>query len=278
MSIGIFSRTFAVADPDDAFAAAKAAGYDGVHLNLATIDTGLSPAGFDDRIADLVRRLSGKWDLELYGISASYNIAHPDPADRRRAVDDVLRTIEAAPSMGIDFVSLSTGSRSVESTWRYHPDNATDEAWADARSSLEQLAASAERVGVRLGVEPEPANVVADARLGLQMLDEVGSDAVRIILDPANLLFAGDGLNRQSEVLEEAYELLGDRTDVVHAKEIGDGEEIAAGDGPIDFGIVFALTAALGRDVPVIAHNLSADDAARTAEFIQEGMVKAHDS
>lgn len=271
--IGIFSRSF-TGDADAVFAAASASGFDGVHLSLATLGLDSLPAAIPDEVGPRIRTLSQTHGVALYGVSASCNIAHPSEAVRADGLARASRIIEACPAMGIDFVSLCTGTRDVESMWRTHRDNGTPEAWADARTSLEELARVAERHGVTLGVEPEPGNIVADARRADRMLDEIGSPAIGIILDPANLLSAGDALSHQREVLEEAFELLGSRAQVVHAKEIDPAGERIPGDGPVDFDLVFDLVAGLGRDVPVITHNIPASAAARTADFLRKGLAR----
>ncbi len=271
--IGIFSRTFP-GDADAAFGAASAAGYDGVHLSLSTLGLDSLPESVPAGISARVRELSRAHGLTVYGVSASCNLAHPSEAVRADGIRRAARVIAASPAAGIGFVSLCTGSRSTESMWEAHPDNATPEAWADARSSLQSLAATAEAHGVTIGVEPEPGNVVGNARLAERMLDEVASPAIRIILDPANLLSDGDGMSRQRGVLEEAFELLGPRTSIVHAKELDPAEQLAPGDGPVDFSLVFELVASLGRSIPVITHNLPAAAAARTADFLRKGLAR----
>jgi sugar phosphate isomerase/epimerase len=73
--------------------------------------------------------------------------------------------------------------------WRAHSGNTDPSAWSDLRRSLDPLLEAAREAGIRLGVEPELANVVRDARTARRLLDEVGLEApIGIILDPANLL------------------------------------------------------------------------------------------
>ncbi len=72
--------------------------------------------------------------------------------------------------------------------WRWHPDNTTPQAWADSRTTLQALAALAEDYGLTLAVEPEHSNVVATADQAITMLDQIGSPALKIIYDAANLL------------------------------------------------------------------------------------------
>ena len=76
--------------------------------------------------------------------------------------------------------------------WRWHPDNTTAQAWADSRTTLQALAALAEDYGLTLAVEPEHSNVVATAEQAIMMFDQVGSPALKIVYDAANLLDPDD--------------------------------------------------------------------------------------
>jgi sugar phosphate isomerase/epimerase len=107
------------------------------------------------------------------------------------------RLISLVPLMGAGVVTLCTGTRDPDNMWRAHSGNTDSSAWSDLRRSLDPLLEAAREAGIWLGVEPELANVVRDARTARRLLDEVGLDAsIGIILDPANLL-APDTVDRQ---------------------------------------------------------------------------------
>jgi sugar phosphate isomerase/epimerase len=104
--------------------------------------------------------------------------------------------------------------------WRGHPGNLANDAWTDLRRTLDDLLEAAGDAGVRLGIEPEPGNVVRDARRAAQLLGELGDDApFGIVLDPANLL-SPETVARQSEILAEAVDLLGTSVISIQAKDV----------------------------------------------------------
>ncbi len=144
-------------------------------------------------------------------------------------------------------VTLCSGTRDPDNMWRAHPGNLAGDAWTDLRRTLDDLLVAAAEAGVRLGIEPEPGNVVRDAPTAARLLDELGHDApVGIVLDPANLL-SPETISRQSEILAEAVDLLGPSVVGVQAKDVAASGSAAAGAGLLDYPAVFRQLARLPR-------------------------------
>ena len=80
-------------------------------------------------------------------------------------------------------------------------------------------------------------------------------------MDASNLFGEGD-LPRMTEILDEAFELLGDHIAIAHGKDLdrdGDAGHLAAGTGKLDYAHYVSLLCALPFDVPVILHGLTED-------------------
>ena len=95
----------------------------------------------------------------------------------------------------------------------------------------------AEARGATLVFEPEVNNVVDSAQKARRLLDEVQSEHLQVVIDGANLFHAGQ-LPRMREVLDEAFDLLGDSIRLAHAKDLeqdGDVGHQAAGTGLLDY-------------------------------------------
>jgi sugar phosphate isomerase/epimerase len=198
-------------------------------------------------------------------------MAHPDPERRDRETRAAAAMVERAADLGVTAVTLCTGTRDPDDMWRAHRDNTTAAAWRDMRTSFDILLAAAERGGVRLGVEPESANVVGDAAAARRLLDELDGDArhVGIVLDPANLLSPGT-LPRQSAILTAAAESLGEAVICVHAKDVVASGYAAAGVGGLDYDLVFALMRRLPRRVPLVIQDATEDDLPRVVAFLRD--------
>ena len=231
MQAGIFSRTYA-AKGEAVFAAIKADGFSAAQLNLSSLGLESLPSSVPDDVV-----LKAKADAAIHGValvalSGTYNMAHPDVAYRKAQRAKFLNVVVAAKLMDIGIVSLCTGSRDANNMWAHHADNHSPEAWHDFRSELDAALSLAD--GLTLAIEPEPGNVVRDAKLARRLLDEVGSPHLKIILDAANLI-GPDGLAQQRQIMAEAFDLLGADVVLAHAKDIdASGHVVPPGQGTID--------------------------------------------
>jgi len=276
MEIGIFATTFLdPTDPAPELAAQldpiQALGVAAVHFDALCLGLPSMPDRIEaeqiirSREALLTR---GQW---MASLSATFNMAHPDPAERATGLRQMEVLAAAAHPFGTDLLTLCTGTRSRESMWRFHPESADPEAWADMRATMEQAIAIAERYGLRLGIEPEVANVVSSPRLARRLLDEMASDRLTIVMDGANIFPAGT-LPRQREILDEAFDLLGGDIGLVHAKDLtrdGAAGNAAAGTGLLDYAYYIELLRGSGYDGPVVLHGLTAAQAPGCVAFLR---------
>ena len=125
---------------------------------------------------------------------------------------------------------------------------------------------------VILGVEPEVSNVIDSAERARRLLDEMKSPNLKIVMDGANLFHHGE-LPRMSEILDRAFELLGDDIIIAHAKDLvrdGEAGNVAAGTGLLDYERYLRLLDATGRDLPILLHSLSEQQAKSSVAFLRE--------
>jgi len=269
MRLGIFAKTFPGSDPATVLAAVKAAGFDAAQYNFACSGLPSMPDEVSPEVTRAITAASAK-SVPLCAVSGTYNMAHPDPNVRA----DGLRRLEVIASscaaIGTDIVTLCTGTRDPEDQWRHHPDNGTREAWRDMLAEMEKAAAIAERHGIRMGIEPELANIVSSAPLARRLLDEIGGDRLVIVLDPANL-FEVAALPEQRRLIDEAIDLLAPDIAMGHAKDRNaDGFFATAGKGVIDFPHYIGRLRSAGFDGDLVAHGLEAGEASGVAKFLHD--------
>ena len=268
MKLGIFAKTFAGSSPEVVLGAAARAGFPAVQYNMACSGIGALPEVVPDAVALAVRQASLESGVQIVGLSATYNMIHPDMAQREAGRRSFAGLAAQARAMGTGLLTVCTGSADAGDPWRHHPDNQSPAAWAAMMAEFGYLTEIAERHDVLIGVEPELANVVDGAASARRLLDSLGSDRVRIVLDPANLAEVATSDERR-RIIATAVDLLADRLVMAHAKDrSAAGGFATAGKGVIDFPHFIGCLKAVGYDGPLVTHGLAEPEAALVAAFL----------
>ena len=140
---------------------------------------------------------------------------------------------------------------------------------------METAIAIADRHDITLGIEPELANVVNSAAKAAQLLAELKTPRLKIILDAANL-FEMSSLDEQRRVVSSAIDLLAQHITMAHAKDRSStGEFVTAGTGVLDYEHYLTCLKRIGFAGPLITHGLSEAEAPATARFLHQALAKA---
>ena len=269
MELGIFSRTYQPIGIDRICAQIAHDGFETIQFNFSSAGLASLPKDWPEETIKAVMASANQNGLSICALSGTYNMAHPDAARRGSDRIGFTNVVRAAQFMRVPLVTLCTGSRDAMNMWSAHPDNGTPEAWVALRGELDFALELAERHGVALGVEPEPGNVIANARIARQLLDEIENPQLKIVMDAANLL-PPESQNQQREVLAEAVALLGADLALVHTKDVSPtGEAVAAGRGIVDFHNFLKGIVSTGYRGPLVSHNFPERDAAYVSGFLR---------
>ncbi|MCF8520881.1 MAG: sugar phosphate isomerase/epimerase [Rhodobacteraceae bacterium] len=268
MRLGIFAKTFDGTNPLTVLQAAKDAGFACVQYNMACSGLPSMPDALTPDQAAAIAQASAATGVAIAAVSGTYNMIHPDPAVRATGLRRLSVLIDHAAVMGAGMITLCTGTRDPDDQWRHHPDNASPAAWRDLLDEMAKACALAEAAGVRLGIEPELANVIDGATRARDLLDTLQSPALAIVLDPANLFEVVPQL-RQRDLLSQAVDLLADRVTMAHAKDRDPtGGFATAGKGVVDFPHFLACLRAAGFDGDLVTHGLLAAEAPGVAAYL----------
>lgn len=268
MQLGIFAKTFPGDDPNTVLGSAAEAGFTAVHYNMACSGLSPLPGAIPSEISAAVSIAAVTNGIRLCGVSGTFNMIHPNPQVRRQGLVNLDVLARSASAMGTPLITLCTGTRNAEDMWRGHPDNANAAAWSDLNAVMETAVGIAEVHDVQLGIEPELGNVVSSAALARRLINEMQSEHLRIVFDPANL-FDVATLDVQRRIVSDAIDLLADRITMAHAKDrSADGSFTTAGQGVLDYDhYVHELTSS-GFTGPLVAHGLAATEASTVAQFL----------
>jgi sugar phosphate isomerase/epimerase len=274
MEIGIMARTFVRPTLTETLDAIRAHGIESVQFGLECAGLPPMPDRLDPGDCDRIRRELAARGVRMAAVSGTFNMIHPDPAERRRGLQRLRELASACDRLGTSIITLCTGTRDPVSMWRRHPENDSPEAWEDLLASMREATQIAEESGVTLAVEPEVSNVVDSARKARALLDALASTHVKIVIDGANLFHTGE-LPRMREILDEAFTLLGPDIVLAHAKDLSrDGEagHEAAGTGLLDYDQYVALLGAVGYEGPLVLHSLQEAQVAGCVAFLRGKM------
>ncbi len=268
MRLGIFARTFSRPTVEGVFDAVREHQLDCVQFNMACAGLPTLPDDIAPSLAIRIHEASMSRGTEIAAVSGTYNMAHPDPEARQAGLRRLRTLASACHGMGTSVITLCTGSRDPENMWRWHPENVSSQAWSDLLSSMEAALRIAEEEQVTLAFEPERANVVNTAAKGHALLAAMQSSRLKVVIDPANLIVPGDE-HQMSQVLDEAFDLLGEYIVIAHAKDRGADDTFqTAGGGILDYDQYVRLLRAAAFDGPFILHGLTEEEIDAALQFL----------
>jgi sugar phosphate isomerase/epimerase len=276
MDIGIFAKTFTRPMLEQTLDAVQAHGIRYVQFNMACAGLPSLPDAIDAALCERIRTAMTTRGLVMSALSGTFNMIHPDLNQRQDGLRRLCVLAQASARLGTSIITLCTGTRDPDNMWRRHPDNDTPEAWADLLISMRTAVQIADEAGVTLGVEPELSNVIDSARKARRLLDELGSSRVKIVMDGSNLL-RDDQVAQMGQIIDEAFDLLGNDIALVHAKDLIPGGHGAAGTGVLDYDCYLARLSDIGFNGPLILHTLAEDQVDASVSFLR-AKLSAHES
>jgi sugar phosphate isomerase/epimerase len=228
------------------------------------------PDEIDSAIVTRVRAAAATHGISIASISATYNMIHPNLDVRERGIRRLAVLASVAHALGATILSLCTGSRDPDNMWRHHPGNDAPDAWADLLTEIARAISIAEEHNLRLGIEPEPGNVVSTAQRARRLLDETSSDRLGIVLDPANII-EGIPPDEIDGAIDEAIRQLGERTIIAHGKDRNaSGAVQPPGMGIVPWDRFLGLLAASGFAGPLILHGLPEASVPKSAAYLRD--------
>ena len=271
MQIGIFTKTFERPTLEACLDAVRQYELEAVQLNLESAGGEPMPDEISDELCERIRTGLADRGIALTAVSGTFNIIHPDPREQSAGMRRLEVLASACAGMGASLITMSTGTRDPDYMWRRHADNDTPAAWRDMLEAMGQAVRIAEDNDVTLVFEPEVSNVVDSAQKARRLLDEMGSDHLKVVLDGANLFHEGE-LPRMREILDEAFDLLGEDIRMAHGKDLErDGEAgfLAAGTGVLDYDHYLALLQGIGFAGGLILHSLEEGQVEESLSFVR---------
>ena len=270
MKLGIFAKTIALDNVDQAFEAVRKHGIGCVQYNMACSGLPALPSKIGTREIQDINKASERHQISICGLSATFNMIDPNLSTRQKGLTSMELLAKTSNQIGTDFLTLCTGSRHPSDKWKWHEYNLTQDAWNDLTSMMEKTIEIAEKYNILLGIEPEMGNVVQNARMARKLLNELRSERLKIILDPANLFELLDRPQQINDFIDEALDLLHHEIAIVHAKDRRlNGQITAPGKGDINFEYLVDQLRQMNFDGPIIMHGLKDSEVAESTKYLK---------
>lgn len=274
--VGVLLGTFSRGPIEARLDGVKACGLDCIQFSFDCAGLPAMPDQIPPELVARIRSAAERRGIAIASVQGNFNMSHPDAEQRQAGLRQLRVIAEACRGLGTDRIHLCTGTRDRQSMWRRHPDNDTTAAWRDMVECVRAATAMAKETGVVLAFEPEVNNVVDSAGKARRLLDEIGSRHLKVTIDPANIFHKGE-LPRMTEILDEAFALLGKDVVLAHAKDLdhdGDAGHLAAGKGKLDYDRYLSLLRRSGFSGPLLLHGLSEAQVPGCVAFLKERMAK----
>ncbi len=274
MDIGIMARTFIYQTDEETFQNIVNHGIHHIQFSFTCAGLNELPDKINPKLCEKIRAEMDRLGLIMSAVSGTFNMIDPDLKKRQDGLRRLRELASVCKMIGTSVITLCTGTRDPVSMWRRHPDNDLPSAWNDLVESLSQALKYAEEYKVILAFEPEVSNVIDSAIKGRKLIDEMNSEYLKVVFDPANIFHKGE-LPRMQEIITSAFDLLGDYIALAHAKDLdhdGDAGHLPAGKGLLDYELYLSLLNQKKPDCSVILHGLGEDQVDECVNFLRSKM------
>lgn len=247
VKVGARAHDLGRGDADFIAKAAQAAGASCLQLAPAKClaDCPEPPAPMEPAWASSVAVTLACRGLTVAVLGCYVDLCGPDEASRLAARDRFAHNLSIAHRFGTRVVGSET------------PLSGGDPASAGKalRETLAFLEPEARKAGSLICIEPVWGHAIHSPRLMAELLGDIGSDSLAVILDPVNLVDPTSGAEGSSFALE-ALELFGSRVAAVHVKDyrVSGGKKVPArpGEGLMDWRRLAPAIAAAAPGAPFI--------------------------
>lgn len=230
----------------------------------------------EDEIRELKNACAAN-DVVFFDMHTVPYLIHPDPEEKERNIAYVAEQCEAAERVGCHAVTTHVGTKSTESPVAPHPDNWRIETWRESVASLTEILHRTEGMQVKLIIEAVNMTAMNNPRAHKQLMEDVGSDRLKVLLDPINMISLRNYF-RTTELINECFDLLGEDIIACHAKDTyvipnkmsAYITEVAAGKGLLDYELYLARLSRMEWPRPLLIEHLPYEEYDGAQQYIEE--------
>ena len=159
-------------------------------------------------------------ELAQFGIGYRACLFDPNGAVRDRVVRTIHRGIEVGSALKARNVLIRTGSLNPAGSYDPTPENHEPGRLDVLIDTLSRVADKAEEEGMTVVVETHVLTIMGSPEINRQVIDAVGSDRLRVVMDFVNHFQSLDQAYNSTERLNHIFDVMGPISTVSHIKDI----------------------------------------------------------
>lgn len=247
-------------------------GWQTVQLAPQKCITGVnSIADITPAVIDTVGQALAQNQLSVGVYGCYVELAMVEEGARLASVEEFLAGLDCAKALGAHCIGTETTPKHKQ------PQATRAQALQSLRRSLEAIMPKAEALGVQVAIEPVFSHSMATPEFTRDILNDMRSPNLGVILDPVNLL-APDLVDKQADLWQRSFDCFGDKILAVHVKGVQcvNGEMVSCGlaASQLDMQPVFEVLRRLpnAATLPVLREELVPQYAAQDLAFVNQLM------
>lgn len=171
-----------------------------------------------NRVNDLYDDLG--LELAQFGIGYRECLFDPDGAVRDRVVKTIHRGLEVGSALKAHNVLIRTGSLNPSGSYDPAPENHQPERLEVLIDTLSRIVDKAEEEGMTVVIETHVLTIMGSPEINRQVIEAVGSDRLRVVMDFVNHFQSLDQAYRSTERLNHIFDVMGPISTVCHIKDL----------------------------------------------------------
>lgn len=218
MYIGLRAHDYGKLPVDELFRRISNDGFHSIQLAIPKAIEGVNSLDeVDEALLNDIKAAMKKYDIKIPVFGCYVELGHRDPEIRQQHVNRFLKGMDFAKYLGARCIGSETTNFPLDGS-----EEERREAFEGLVDSVKQIVKKGEEIGLDVAIEPVAKHTLNTPALAKELLERVPSDRLKIILDLVNLL-TKDNIDRQDEILDECFELFGDKIWALHMKGIKRG-------------------------------------------------------
>jgi len=268
MKIGVRAHDFGRHTAADLPRIIREAGFEAVQLAIPKAIEGIVAfSEIGGYLLEEIRENFAKNHLEIAVMGCYIEPSLPDKDERLAQIETFKLGLSHAAKLGVGIVGTETTHFDIDATT-----SDREKAFGLLKDSMLRMADEAEKQGVCIGIEPVAEHVLNTPELTARLFYEVGSDKLRVIFDPVNLILPRT-IDSQLTIYRDLFESLGDKIAVLHMKDTyttgGDKAWRNIGRGQIDYLPIFAWLHRHKPETPLLREDAKMDSYKLDIEAMQ---------